>query len=267
MRPADLPEFSALLDATCQLLSRGTYAPSDVATGMFFRALRHYGLDEVRAALDAHVADPKHGAHVPVPADVIRQISREAEEDGRPGVEEAWAIALTARDEADTVVWTAEVAQAWSAAHVVYAQGDEVGARMTFKEVYTRLVVAAREARTPHAWVLAEGHDIRRCADAVRRAAAIGRRAIGADDVLALPAPRGEVPLLVAPNVGMPTETRAALMALSARLAARQGEPSRDAEARERTARLQRETLERVAQYGLAHGIPLMGPAKPGSPE
>ncbi len=78
-------------------------------------------------------------------------------DDGRPGVEEAWAMAP--RDEYQTVVWTDEMAEAWGAARPLLAT-DEVGARMTFREVYTKLILAARrEHRAPH-WFPSLGFDV-----------------------------------------------------------------------------------------------------------
>ena len=45
-------------------------------------------------------------------------LERIEEQDGRPGADEAWAIALGALDEADTVVWTDEMAEAFAIARV-----------------------------------------------------------------------------------------------------------------------------------------------------
>ncbi|MFS7082118.1 hypothetical protein ABMZ19_25175, partial [Escherichia coli] len=61
----------------------------------------------------------------------------------RPGPEEAWSIAVRACDEAETVVMNDEIALAWGAAKPIFDLGDEVGARMAFKEVYERQVAAA----------------------------------------------------------------------------------------------------------------------------
>ena len=55
---------------------------------------------------------------------------------GRPAANEAWAAALEALDEAKTVVWTDEMAQAWGVARPIAAAGDLVGARMAFIGAY-----------------------------------------------------------------------------------------------------------------------------------
>lgn len=253
MVEADLPPFTLMLDAVCAMLSRGAYTPNDVSTGMFFRAMARWPLADVRAAFDAHVADPQRGRFVPVPADLIAQLESRASDDGRLGAEEAWAIALRAADEAETVVWTAEMAQAWGVVAPVLRGGDEVGARVGFREAYNRMVVDARAERRPVQWQAALGHDSRRHADALRRAADLGRMPRGdADALAALPAPRAPVLLLTsgaALGAGASTEQREAIAALRAALEARAEAPSADLLARQRTEQLQATAAQRVADY------------------
>src|SRR3569832_801957 len=55
-------------------------------------------------------------------------------EDGRPGMEEAWA--MMPKSELASVVWTDEMAQAWGVASPMLAQGDLVGARQAFCQAY-----------------------------------------------------------------------------------------------------------------------------------
>lgn len=164
----DFQPFGAMLDQVCALLSRGTYVPSPQNTGMWFRALQRYPLADVRAAFDAHVADPVRGRFVPVPADLIAQMQNRAEDDGRPGAEEAWATALLADDEAQSLRWTSETAAAWGIARPVLRLGDEVGARMAFRETYERLIAEARIAGRPVKWEQSIGQDLE------ERQAAIG---------------------------------------------------------------------------------------------
>lgn len=78
---------------------------------------------------------------------------------GRPGPEEAWALALQAKDEAATVVWTDEIAQAWAVASPLANSRDTVGARMAFKEAYGRLTQAARAGRKRPVVQVSIGHD------------------------------------------------------------------------------------------------------------
>lgn len=74
-------------------------------------------------------------------------IDRIDEVTGRPTANEAWAMAMSAQDERNTVVWTQEASDAWAIAKPIADSGDMVGARMAFIAAYDRLVRAAREER------------------------------------------------------------------------------------------------------------------------
>ncbi len=78
-------------------------------------------------------------------------------DDGRPGVEEAWA--MLPHDEYKTVVWTEEMVKAWSVALPLIEDGEMVAARMAFKEAYTKAISEAREQRTTIKWTASLGHD------------------------------------------------------------------------------------------------------------
>lgn len=78
-------------------------------------------------------------------------------DDGRPGPEEAWA--MMPRDEAQSVIWSAEMAEAFGVAGPLLEAGDRVGARMAFKEAYAKLVSKARDERRPVRWTPSLGHD------------------------------------------------------------------------------------------------------------
>lgn len=78
-------------------------------------------------------------------ADVISRL-----DDGRPGPEEAWA--MLPRDEASSVVWTAEMSEAWGVALPLLNAGEHVGARMAFLERYRALVQCARDEAKPVRW-------------------------------------------------------------------------------------------------------------------
>lgn len=187
MRDADLDDFAALLDGVCRLLSRDKYTPDPVNTALWFRALARYDLATVRAGFDCHVCDPTEGRWVPTPAHIIGQIERLTADDGRPGAEEAWAVALQCQDEAATIVWTDEIAEAWGVARHVLAVGDEVGARMAFRECYAKAVERARSARAPVAWSASIGHDPMRRAEVIAQAVSDGR--LPRAHLTALPAP------------------------------------------------------------------------------
>ena len=123
-----LPQDAALLRAWWDALAPFPLPIVD-------RAFKVYAMDEDRFA--------------PVPAAIVKRCRLM---DGRPTDEEAWAIALLSRDEADTVVWTQETAEAFGLCASVLDGGDEVGARMAFRDAYNRLVSDARLAGRPARW-------------------------------------------------------------------------------------------------------------------
>lgn len=87
---------------------------------------------------------------------------------GHPGIEEAWS--MCPRSEADTVVWTDEMSEAFAAAQPLLAAGDGIAARMAFKETYGRLLGEARAAHTPARWNASLGHDVGARQGVLRRA-------------------------------------------------------------------------------------------------
>lgn len=96
-------------------------------------------------------------------------------EDGRPGKDEAWAIAMTTNDEFETVVLTDEIQIALGAAKPVLDAGDKVGARMAFISAYERLVAQAREDVKPVNWHVSVGFDANRRIEAVTKAVQMQR--------------------------------------------------------------------------------------------
>lgn len=92
--------------------------------------------------------------------------------DGRPGRDEAWAIALASADEFNTVVMTDEIRQAMGVAAPILEAGDKVGARMAFLSAYDRLVADSRAERRQASWTVSLGFDpdlrARAIEDAVR---------------------------------------------------------------------------------------------------
>lgn len=83
-------------------------------------------------------------------ADVIQRL-----DDGRPGVEEAWA--MLPKSEGSSVVWTEEMAKAFGVACPL--MDDEIAARMAFKEAYAKALNESRNAGTPVKWSASLGHD------------------------------------------------------------------------------------------------------------
>lgn len=249
MRNEDMTEFTSVLDAVCGLLSRGAYQPNDDATLLFFKALQAYPIEVVRAAFDAHVKDPARGRFPPNPADVIAQIEHASANDGRPGAEEAWAIAVTGADESMTVVWTAEIAQAWGIARAVFDLGDEVGARVAFRDAYNRLVIEARMAHRRPVWSESFGTDPQHRVQAVSQAIALGR--MQPEQLPLLEPPRGSGAGLdkLMGDARMPEETRLKLLELRDRFSGKTPAPDKLPDAVIRTRELQQETQARVDQH------------------
>lgn len=253
----DIEPFAADLMSMLAVLSHGKAAPDGKLISQWFRVLKPYPLDAVLAGMQAHLRAPDTARTLPIPADIIKQINGAVANDGRPGADEAWAIAVQSVDEGATVVWTAEIAEAWGAVRSVMALGDEVGARVAFRDAYNRIVHAARCARRPMEWSAALGTDKARQVDGIRRAVELGRLPMAMlAELQALPAPRA--PLLLGSHVdggGKPSqaaiEAMKKLRELRERLAAdrREYRPSADASAKQATANRRAEVQMQTADY------------------
>lgn len=191
MNAADKPQFMQLLAET--LAAYGKPLPEAAMARAWLSNLEPYPLRVIAAAMQAY--RDESGEFAPVPAGIAMRCKLL---DGRPGPEEAWAIALTSRDEADTVVWTAECAEAFALASPILALGDEVGARMAFKESYARLVAQARAERRPASWSASIGWD------PAKRDAVLARANVAG----LLPAPAAQA-LLAGPVGVAPTDDKA----------------------------------------------------------
>lgn len=240
MRESDAAPFVAMLRDVFGLYPNAKPL-NDGQVAMFFRALAPHSLATVQAALDAHVRDPDRGRFPPVPADIAAQLRGAAADDGRPGADEAWSIALRAADEADTAVWTHEMAQSWEVCRPVMALGDEVGARMAFRETYQRLVADARAIRKAPAWMPSLGFDPERRALALN--AAVERGLLPAADVAGLlPAPEE--------RRGTPSpRVRAMLTELRDRIASTVDAESADLAAKRKTEQAKLRAAQMVDEY------------------
>ncbi len=106
---------------------------------------------------------------------MIDILQRVQASDGRPGKDEAWAIAMTTNDEFETVVLTDEIQLALAAAKPVLDAGDKVGARMAFISAYERFVTQARADAKPVSWHVSVGFDATRRVQAITRAVQMQR--------------------------------------------------------------------------------------------
>lgn len=251
MHKSDYEAFSELLDGCYALLGRDKVL-NGPAKALFFRALSAHSLDAVRAGLDAHIKDPKRGRFAPTPADVIEQIEGLVADDGRPGVEEAWAMCCRAADESETLVWSAEMSEAYAVASSLMQEGDQIGARMAFKEAYGRMVDDARRARRPVSWSVSLGHDVSKRHGALVAAEARGLLAAG--EALRLAPPAADMhttaTLLLenATKAASPETVKERIAALKA-LLVRPEPVSRTEQEREELNARKRQAAEAVAAY------------------
>lgn len=186
---------SALLEAvavTAELCGRIFSAP---AAKVFVADLAAYPEHQVMCALRRCRREVKGVLAV---QDVVSRL-----DDGRLGAEEAWA--MLPKNEADSVVWTAEMAEALRTAQPLLDDGDRVGARMAFKQAYDRLVAQARDAGRPADWQVSLGHDPRSRDAALREAVERGRIPFDYAQVVSpkLPAPSQDVLALLAPMLAL----------------------------------------------------------------
>jgi len=128
-----------------------------------------YPVPVVKAALKACRFEVKGRLAM---ADILQRVQAA---DGRPGKDEAWAIAMTSNDEFETVVLTDEIQLAMAAAKPVLDAGDKVGARMAFISAYERLVGQAREDNKQVNWHVSVGFDANRRVQAISKAAQMQR--------------------------------------------------------------------------------------------
>ena len=161
-------------DLFLQLLAKamGAYGKSLPDVGIidsWLEMLKPYPLRTIGAAFAAYCHE--NGEFAPVPAGIAKRCQLM---DGRPTDAEAWAIALTSRSEENTVVWTAEMSDAFLICSPVLRVGDEVGARMAFREAYNRLVSESRILRRPVKWDVSLGWDKSKRDVAIERAHVAG---------------------------------------------------------------------------------------------
>lgn len=111
----------------------------------------------------------------------IIELSGARNEDGRPGVEAAWA--MCPKDENLSTVWTEEMAEAFGLCRSLLADGEEVGARMAFKESYTQIVARSRQNRIPVKWIVSLGWDrsdrVRALSEAIEKKRIEPKQALG----------------------------------------------------------------------------------------
>lgn len=170
-------ELAAALCATAETLG---HALSASAAELMAEDLAEYGMEHIAAALRACRRELTSKLTL---AAILQRIQAA---DGRLGRDEAWAIALQAGDERDTVLLTGEILAALQVARPILEARDKVGARMAFLSAYDRLTAQARQEAQPVKWGLSLGFDPDLRVRAIEQARDLGR----------LPAPEADRLLL-----------------------------------------------------------------------
>lgn len=163
MAPRD--DHVALLEALAVTAELTGTQLSEGAARVMADDLSHYPVSQVLGAFSRCRRELKGRLTV---AAIVERL-----DDGRPGPEEAWA--MIPQGEAESVVWTTEMAQAFGVANPLLQLNDPVAARMAFKETYLAAVTLARSERQPVHWTVSLGHDATMRAAAVEEAVRKGR--------------------------------------------------------------------------------------------
>lgn len=163
---AETAELSMAICATAETLGQTLSAP---AAKLMAEDLAEHPMDAIANALWSCRRELTGKLTL---ASILQRVQAA---DGRPGKDEAWAIAMTTNDEFETVVLTDEIQLALAAAKPVLDAGDKIGARMAFISAYERFVGQAREDAKPVNWHVSVGFDANRRIQAVTKAVELKR--------------------------------------------------------------------------------------------
>ena len=129
--------------------------------------MNNYPFSSVKDALLNHV---QHSSFAPKPADMINFIK---EQDGRPSADVAWS--MIPRNESVSAVLSQDMLTAMGAAQPLLDEGDQVAARMAFKESYNNLINEARNNSIPVEWFPSLGDDKYGRESVIKEAVRLGR--------------------------------------------------------------------------------------------
>lgn len=138
-----------------QVLGLAEYYDKTLSPGqieMFVDDLEGIDFEQLKIAAKRYRTDPAN-VFFPLPAKLIALVEQN---DGRPGVEEAWA--LCPKDENISVIWTEEIREAFAACSPLMYE-DPIAARMAFKEKYTTMLQRARQDGIKVKWTPSFGLD------------------------------------------------------------------------------------------------------------
>lgn len=178
--------FAIALRRTFIACSAGQKEPDPQTVELYWSLFGEQDMPILMAALKAHVLDAERGRFPPRPADITFQLQQM---DGHPSADEAWAIAVHAHDERNTVVWTGPMSQAWNVARHLYER-TPAQAAVAFKESYANLVRTERASGARATWTTSLGHDKHNARAVIAQATESGRlRELGHEEQLLIEGP------------------------------------------------------------------------------
>ncbi|MBU2834431.1 hypothetical protein HF673_01195 [Acidithiobacillus thiooxidans] len=168
MNREDKAQFAELIGGLLETYHQPE--PSARVMKNWWAALESFPFQGVEWAVSQYM---RTGKFPPKPADICGMID-DALKSRWFSADEAWAHALRALDEYETVIWTHEAAKAFEIAKPLLEMNDKVGARRAFEAAYLRAVAQAAEDRRLPVFLVSEGWDHKRRLEAISRAKAEG---------------------------------------------------------------------------------------------
>lgn len=147
----DKKQFAALVRSTMMVC--GGSAPEPDGLRIWWATFKNYSMADISMAFSQYA---QRGEAAPKPANILKILDR-IKPDGRPTADEAWA--MIPRDEATSAVMSDEMSEALGVAAPLLNEGDQVAARMAFKDVYNRAVDENRRNGVMVRWFPSLGHD------------------------------------------------------------------------------------------------------------
>ncbi len=161
-------KFLKMMQATLAVYDK---AASAETVGLWWNLLSCYEFADVEIAFSQYLKSAE-GRFSPKPASIIAIINA-MRPDGRPGVDEAWA--MIPRDEYVSAVMTEEMSEAMGIAQPLLNEGDQIAARMAFKDAYTRIVEQNKRAGLAPKWFPSLGRDSKMRETVLNEAVRLGR--------------------------------------------------------------------------------------------
>lgn len=173
------------LAATAELMGQQI---SPVALSIMAEDLKQYPIEIVIEACACLRRESKGRFSI---AAIIEKVEA-LEPNGRPGSDEAWA--MIPRDEFMSVVLSDEIQSALHIAQPLLNEGDQVAARMAFKQAYERIVAENKRAGVKPVWYPSLGWNKDGREAVLAEAVRLGR--ISPEHAIGLTNPESVVPML-----------------------------------------------------------------------